>query len=391
MQSDKMSYMKLSQRVLCCFVALFLLLSLVAKPIKVNALAGTATVLIGAGSVVTPVGLGVAAAALLIALTGAAIVNSTDLSRQAESVYTSADPEFQAWLESTGQKLAEGEQTISFVIPQYVATAYNNNPNRPEKENDKYLPVSLPYVAMEAGLLTQLDSLNPSAVMSADITGLMAKGVSLLAGISLGIDAMSYNGQHQYQVMHDAFYTEIVQTRTALNNTINRTSSDIYSNITLVRNQITDQLIQTRNVLNNTLITLPGAIGSSVSDALSNLDDATLLQSSNLLQTFFPSLSSSSVGTSISTLDDVITDSFSQTDDDGEKKPIPLLPIWPFFNGRNNYFWQMFNDIPFMSGLQSFYAFVAALWVLFPLPIRYLIMFGFGVPVFVGLAKMFAG
>lgn len=421
MQHNLIDLLKISQRVMCCLVALLLVLSLVTMPMKVEA-SGAAAIAIGAAGSMTPVGYGIAAVALLIALCGAAITSSADLARESEAVYSSLDPSVQAWMDSTGQKLASNSETVSFVIPQIVINNFNNNYKKDDDNDKNKLSPNLPYVAVGADQLMRLDQLNPLNVMSSDVTGLLAQGVGTLQAMSLVMQNLNYRTTFQYQTMHDAFYGQIVETRLALNNTlqasasgiydrlgsvatrmetqfvetrqallnkISTVSSDIYSNISLVRNQIVEQLMQTRGAVTNSLSGIKSAIDSIAADvgslAGSKDDDQVAI---------VPGLSFSSLRDSLTSVLSGVRSFFGGSDDDDESYPfVPLIPpsIGQYFDQNNSPFLGAIRDSEFMAALEGFFSFVASLWLLFPLAIRYLISFGFGVPMTFSIIKMLMG
>lgn len=420
MQHNNSEFLNTTHRILCGFVVLILLFTLVATPMKVDASA--AAIAIGAAGTMTPVGFGVAAVALLIALTGAIIASSSDLAVQSESVYNSLDPSVQSWMDSTGEKLAAGGETISFVIPQTVINNFNNNYNK--NDDDKHqLSANLPYVAIGADQLLQLDQLNPLQVMSSDVTGLLAQGVGTLAAISLLMQNLNYRTIFQYQTMHDAFYQEIVDTRLALNNTLHETSSgiynrlgnlgtrmeiqfvdtrqalmnkmdtigsDLYSNVTLVRNQIVGQLHSTTSQIVSPLTGIKTSLEGIASDlgSLDGSDDKDQVAT-------IPGLSFPSLRDSLTSILSGATSFFDDSggnngDDDDESYPL-IPPISNYFDKTVNPFLGVIRDSEFMAALEAFFSFVASLWLLFPLAIRYLISFGFGVPMTFSVIKMFMG
>jgi len=420
MRHNNSEFLNITHRILFGFVALIILFTLVATPMKVDASA--AAVAIGAAGSMTPVGLGIAAVALLIALTGAIITSSSDLAVESTSVYNSLDPSVQSWMDSTGQKLAAGGETISFVIPQTVINNFNNNYNK--NDDDKHqLSANLPYVAIGADQLLQLDQLNPLQVMSSDVTGLLAQGVGTLAAISLLMQNLNYRTIFQYQTMHDAFYQEIVDTRLALNNTLHETSSgiynrlgnlgtrmeiqfvdtrqalmnkmdaigsDLYSNVSLVRNQIVGQLQSTTSLIVSPLIGIKTSLEGIASD-LGSLDGS---EDKDQVATI-PGLSFPSLRESLVSLVTGATSFFDDSggnngDDDEESYPL-IPPITNYFDKAVNPFLGVIRDFEFMAALEAFFSFVASLWLLFPLAIRYLISFGFGVPMTFSVIKMFMG
>jgi len=420
MRHNNSEFLNITHRILFGFVALIILFTLVATPMKVDASA--AAVAIGAAGSMTPVGLGIAAVALLIALTGAIITSSSDLAVESTSVYNSLDPSVQSWMDSTGQKLAAGGETISFVIPQTVINNFNNNYNK--NDDDKHqLSANLPYVAIGADQLLQLDQLNPLQVMSSDVTGLLAQGVGTLAAISLLMQNLNYRTIFQYQTMHDAFYQEIVDTRLALNNTLHETSSgiynrlgnlgtrmeiqfvdtrqalmnkmdaigsDLYSNVSLVRNQIVGQLQSTTSLIVSPLIGIKTSLEGIASD-LGSLDGS---EDKDQVATI-PGLSFLSLRESLVSLVTGATSFFDDSggnngDDDEESYPL-IPPITNYFDKAVNPFLGVIRDFEFMAALEAFFSFVASLWLLFPLAIRYLISFGFGVPMTFSVIKMFMG
>lgn len=422
MQHNSIGLLNISHRVLPCLVALLLVLSLVTMPMKVEA-SGAAAIAIGAAGSMTPVGYGIAAVALLIALCGAAITSSADLARESEAVYSSLDPSVQVWMDSTGQKLASNSETVSFVIPQVVINNFNNNYKKDDDNDKNKLSPNLPYVAVGADQLMRLDQLNPLNVMSSDVTGLLAQGVGTLQAMSLVMQNLNYRTTFQYQTMHDAFYGQIVETRLALNNTlqasasgiydrlgsvatrmetqfvetrqallnkISTVSSDIYSNISLVRSQIVEQLMQTRGTVTSSLSGIKSAIDSIAADvgSLAGSKDDTDDQIAIVPPFSVPNLKSK-----LTSIADGFKRLFQRPDEDDDNPSIPWLPFNLFSkdDGSNGFFLSMFDDSEFMNTLKSFYDFVAALWLLFPLAIRYFISFAFGTPIIVGLAKMFAG
>jgi len=420
MRHNNSEFLNITHRILFGFVALIILFTLVATPMKVDASA--AAVAIGAAGSMTPVGLGIAAVALLIALTGAIITSSSDLAVESTSVYNSLDPSVQSWMDSTGQKLAAGGETISFVIPQTVINNFNNNYNK--NDDDKHqLSANLPYVAIGADQLLQLDQLNPLQVMSSDVTGLLAQGVGTLAAISLLMQNLNYRTIFQYQTMHDAFYQEIVDTRLALNNTLHETSSgiynrlgnlgtrmeiqfvdtrqalmnkmdaigsDLYSNVSLVRNQIVGQLLSTTSQIVSPLTGIKTSLEGIASD-LGSLDGS---EDKDQVATI-PGLSFLSLRESLVSLVTGATSFFDDSggnngDDDEESYPL-IPPITNYFDKAVNPFLGVIRDFEFMAALEAFFSFVASLWLLFPLAIRYLISFGFGVPMTFSVIKMFMG
>lgn len=422
MQHNSIGLLKISHRVLPCLVALLLVLSLVTMPMKVEATTGVAAIAIGAAGSFTPVGYGIAAVALLIALCGAVITSSADLARESEVVYSSLDPSVQAWMDSTGQKLASGSETVSFVIPQVVINNFNNNYKKDDDNEKNKLSSNLPYVAVGADQLTRLDQLNPLNVMSSDVTGLLAQGVDLLTSLSLALETFQYDADDQYKNMKAGFYdqmietrvylgshiesmknalydrisnlanrmeTQSVETRQVLQEVLHQTTTDIYDNITLARNQIVVQLVQTRGAVTNSFSGIKSAIDSIAADvgSLAGSKDDTEDQIA-----IAPPFSVPNLKSKITSIAEGFNDLFQRSDVD-EDKDYPWLPFNLFKNkdGSKGFFLDMFDDSEFMNTLKSFYDFVAALWLLFPLAIRYFISFAFGTPIIVGLAKMFAG
>jgi len=255
------------------------------------------------------------------------------------------------------------------------------------------------------------------------VTGLLAQGVGTLAAISLLMQNLNYRTIFQYQTMHDAFYQEIVDTRLALNNTLHETSSgiynrlgnlgtrmeiqfvdtrqalmnkmdaigsDLYSNVSLVRNQIVGQLLSTTSQIVSPLTGIKTSLEGIASD-LGSLDGS---EDKDQVATI-PGLSFPSLRESLVSLVTGATSFFDDSggnngDDDEESYPL-IPPITNYFDKAVNPFLGVIRDFEFMAALEAFFSFVASLWLLFPLAIRYLISFGFGVPMTFSVIKMFMG
>ena len=68
------------------------------------------------------------------------------------------------------------------------------------------------------------------------------------------------------------------------------------------------------------------------------------------------------------------------------------LTFWDYLLGRtgeDGSFWDYQDDAGFLAGISNFYSSVVDVWNAFPVPLRYLVMFGFGLPVCVGVLKAF--
>lgn len=395
MQHNNSEFLNTTHRILCGFVALILLFTLVATPMKVDASA--AAVAIGAAGSMTPVGLGIAAVALLIALTGAIITSSSDLAVQSKSVYNSLDPSVQSWMDSTGQKLAAGGETISFVIPQTVINNFNNNYKKDDDNDKNKLSANLPYVAIGSDQLLQLDQLNPLQVMSSDVSGLLSQGVSLLQCLVLSTELMN----DRFWLFRSNFYEQIVETRTGIIHTVEQTMQDMYSGLVTTRNQVVGQMVQSRldildsmsglkkplSSIANNLSGIATDIGS-LSGSLDGSDDKDQLA-------ILPNFSFTSLRDSLTSIFSGATSFFDDSggnngDDDEESYPL-IPPISNYFDKTVNPFLGVIRDSEFMAALEAFFSFVASLWLLFPLAIRYLISFGFGVPMTFSVIKMFMG
>lgn len=411
MQHNNSEFLNITHRILCGFVVLILLFTFVATPMKVDASA--VAVAIGAAGSFTPVGLGVAAVALLIALTGAIIANSSDLAIEAESVYGSLDPSVQSWMDSTGKKLAAGGETISFVIPQTVINNFNNNYNKDDDNNKNQLSPSLPYVALGADQLLQLDQLNPLMCLSSDATGLLSQGVSLLAAIALSLQGFQYK-----------YESVMIDTRVALNNSFINKIDSLYDQLHLFSTNMTSELVGTRTTLNNTLNNIATPIYNAINGGSRNVATQIIDQGQKLVDTFnglsdsiitgietgfgnisskneedqlaiLPNFSFTSLRDSLTSIFSGATSFFDDSggnngDDDEESYPL-IPPISNYFDKAVNPFLDVIRDSEFMAALEAFFSFVASLWLLFPLAIRYLISFGFGVPMTFSVIKMFMG
>lgn len=418
MQHKSIPPLKISQRVMCCMVALLLILTLASFPIKASAMKMTFDKDEGyVGNLSSGGGGGVqmaAGAALLSVMIAAAGDLADDAASGIVSLWNSLSSSVKSWFEKDAVAALDGTPVR---VPEDVKDEL--------KEKGAQYGVSFPagdlYLRPITGEL-DLSSLTFEDCFAMSLQELMVYNLSLLATMKLALTDFRYDAYSQYKVMHNAFYEQIVETRLALNNTlqasasgiydrlgsvatrmeiqfvesrqallnkISTVSSDIYSNISLVRSQIVEQLIQTRSAVTNSLSGIKSAIDSIAADvgSLAGSKDDTEDQIA-----IVPSLSVPALQSKLSLIVEGFNDLFQQSDDD-EDKEYPWLPFNLFKNkdGSKGFFLDMFDDIEFMNTLKSFYDFVAALWLLFPLAIRYFISFAFGTPIIVGLAKMFAG
>lgn len=68
------------------------------------------------------------------------------------------------------------------------------------------------------------------------------------------------------------------------------------------------------------------------------------------------------------------------------------LTFWDYLLGRtgeDGTFWDYQDDAGFLAGISNFYSSVVDVWNAFPVPVRYLVMFGFCLPVSLGVIKSF--
>lgn len=419
MQHKSIPPLKISQRVMCCMVALLLILTLASFPIKASAMrmifdkdqGYVGNISSGGGGAVQYA----AGTSLLIVMVAAAGNLADDAVSGITNLWNNLSSGVKSWFEEDAVSVFGG---FPVRVPEDVVDEL--------EEKGAAYGVSFPaedvYLRPITGAL-DLSSLTFEDVYAMSLQELMVYNLSLLGTLQLALTDFRYDTYAQYKVMHNAFYEQIVETRLALNNTIQASASGIYdrlgsvatrmetqfvetrqalmnkmdaiatpmnNNITKVRNQIVEQLISTTSQLVNplsgiktTLEDIAADIGS-LAGADSDTDDEAI--------SIVPSLSVPALQSKLSSIVEGFNDLFQRSDDD-EDKDYPWLPFNLFKNkdGSKGFFLDMFDDIEFMNTLKSFYDFVAALWLLFPLAIRYFISFAFGTPIIVGLAKMFAG
>lgn len=419
MQHKSIPPLKISQRVMCCMVALLLILTLASFPIKASAMKMIFDETYGyIGDLGSGGGGGVqmaAGAALLSVMIAAAGDLADDAVSGIVDLWNSLSSSVKSWFEKDAVAALDGTPVR---VPEGVKGEL-------EEKGAQYgvsFPVGDLYLRPITGEL-DLSSLTFEDCFAMSLQELMVYNLSLLATMKLALTDFRYDAYDQYKVMHNAFYDQIVETRLALNNTVQASASGIYdrlgsvatrmetqfvetrqalmnkmdaiatpmnNNITKVRNQIVEQLISTTSQLVNPLSGIKTAIEDiaagvgSLAGADSDTDDEAI--------SIVPSLSVPALQSKLSSIVEGFNDLFQRSDDD-EDKDYPWLPFNLFKNkdGSKGFFLDMFDDIEFMNTLKSFYDFVAALWLLFPLAIRYFISFAFGTPIIVGLAKMFAG
>ncbi len=419
MQHKSIPPLKISQRVMCCMVALLLIFSLAFMPIKVSAMKSTFDKDEGYVGKLTSSGGGAVKVAAGTGLMVVMIAAAGDFAEAAASgivsLWNDLSSGVKSWFEKDAVAALDGAPVR---VPEDVKDEL-------EEKGAQY-GVSFPagdlYLRPITGEL-DLSSLTFEDCFAMSLQELMVYNLSLLSTMKLALTDFRYDAYAQYKVMHNAFYEQIVETRLALNNTIQASasgiydrlgsvatrmeiqfvesrqallnkistvSSDIYSNISLVRSQIVEQLIQSRGAVTNSLSGIKSAIDSIAADvgSLAGSKDDTEDQIA-----IAPPFSVPNLKSKISSIADGFNRLFQRPDDDEEYPYIPWLPFNLFSkdDGSNGFFLSMFDDSEFINTLKGFFEFVSALWLLFPLAIRYLITFGFGTPIIVGLAKMFAG
>lgn len=400
---------------MCCLVALLLLLSIASMPIKVSAeqKENDRDVYFSGGGVIT---FAAGTAAFVVMLNAARNAVSGFAINAAEGItnlWNSLSSSVRSWFNDDAIEIFEGTPVR---VPENVKEEL--------EEKGSEFGVSFPaedlYLRPITGTL-DLSALTFEDVYAMSVQELMVYNLTLLQTMQLALTDFRYDSYSQYRVMHDAFYEQIVETRLALNNTlqasssgiydrlgsvatrmetqfvetrqallnkISTVSSDIYSNISLVRSQIVEQLIQTRGAVTNSLSGIKSAIDSIAADvgslAGSKDDDQVAI---------VPPFSVPNLKSKITSIADGFKRLFQRPDEDDDNPSIPWLPFSLFSkdDGSNGFFLSMFDDSEFINTLKGFFDFVASLWLLFPLAIRYFITFGFGTPIIVGLAKMFAG
>lgn len=418
MQHKSIPPLKISQRVMCCMVALLLILTLASFPIKASAMKMIFDKDQGyVGNLSSGGGGGVqmaAGAALMSVMIAAAGDLADDAASGIVKLWNSLSSSVKSWFEKDAVEALDG-------IPVRV----------PEEVIDELEEKGAQYgVAFPAGdlflrpITSELDlsSLTFEDCFAMSLQELMVYNLSLLSTLHLVLTDFRYDVSAQYKNMKAVYYdqmietrvylgshiesmknalydrisnlanrmeTQFVETRQVLQEVLHQTTTDIYDNITLARNQIVVQLVQTRGAVTNSLSGIKSAIDSIAADvgSLAGSKDDTEDQIA-----IAPPFSVPNLKSKITSIAEGFNDLFQRSDAD-EDKDYPWLPFNLFKNkdGSKGFFLDMFDDSEFMNTLKSFYDFVAALWLLFPLAIRYFISFAFGTPIIVGLAKMFAG
>lgn len=417
MQHKSIPPLKISQRVMCCMVALLLILTLASFPIKASAMKMTFDKDEGyVGNLSSGGGGGVqmaAGAALLSVMIAAAGDLADDAASGIVSLWNSLSSGVKSWFEKDAVAALDG---VPVRVPEEVTDEL-------EEKGAQY-GVSFPAGDLFLRPITSeldLSSLTFEDCFAMSLQELMVYNLSLLSTLQLVLTDFRWDVSAQYKNMKAVFYDQMIETRVylgvhidslksalydrignlsdhmelqfvetrqVLQKVLYQTTTDIYNNITRSRNQIIEQLIQTRGAVTNSLSGIKSAIDSIAADvgSLAGSKDDTEDQIA-----IVPSLSVPSLQSKLSSIVEGFNDLFQRSDD--EDKDYPWLPFNLFKNkdGSKGFFLDMFDDIEFMNTLKSFYDFVAALWLLFPLAIRYFISFAFGTPIIVGLAKMFAG
>ena len=418
MQHKSIPPLKISQRVMCCMVALLLILTLASFPIKASAMEMTfdkdegyvGNLSSSSGGGATMPG-GTAILVVMIASAGKLVGN---VASGIGSLWNNLSSSVKSWFEKDAVAALDGTPVR---VPEYVIEELEVK----AAEYDVSFPAEDLYLRPISGTL-DLSSLTSEDVYAMSLQDLMVYNLTLLQTLQLALSDFRYDAYDQYKVMHNAFYEQIVETRLALNNTIQASASGIYdrlgsvatrmetqfvetrqallnkmdaiatpmnNNITKVRNQIVEQLISTTSQLVNPLSGIKTALEDIAADvgSLAGSKDDTDDQIAVVPPFSVPNLKSK-----LTSIADGFKRLFQRPDED-DNPSIPWLPFNLFSkdDGSNGFFLSMFDDIEFMNTLKSFYDFVAALWLLFPLAIRYFISFAFGTPIIVGLAKMFAG
>lgn len=428
------------RRIVMVALCLLLIFTVISKPITVDASAA-ATIAIGAAGSVAKVAIDLLPIILVLVAVGYNWDTIVSLAQDANSFLQKAPTAVKNWVSEVVSGYANG--ILSFEIPQSVRDGFLLFPGMPITIPTSAISLLIPSV--EA--LMSLDSLSMTQIFSGQILGSLLESNSLL-GIIKGtlltlrdsvvfiyegvIDLATtvidipdlinslweimYRSWHNFCDYFLDLYTELKGFRNnavsylttiyerihSMRNEVAAYFVDTYNEIKSFRNNAVDYLttIYTRihsfrneannyfNSVKEKILALPSLISESFSNLISKISPASWIQS------LLDSAPVHWVSNSFNFIKDWINNisSFFFPSDSalvGDDQP----SFWDFLFGRNegSSIWESLTDNTFLGALHSFYDFVAALWLTFPLGIKFFLIFGFCFPFMFSIIKLFVG
>lgn len=414
-----------ARRIVMVALCLLLVFTVFSKPVVVHASTFKDITLKGES---TSIGTEFIAIALVAIVAGYSFSELSDAVNEYRIIYNS-DSTIKNWADNAAVVYGSGSTVIP--IPSAVITAFNTQ----FEKDRRVLPASLQAVrTLSDSRLAQLESVSVSEVAVLAQTA----GVSIDDYLYKQIVALRDEFGFIYRTMYNltqAFRQEVATTTGHLNTVLQAlrqevatTTGHLNTVLQAIRQEVATSVDHVNTVLQamrqevatsigrvNTVLqalrqdiaTTQASLNTSIQalrqdlvDSISDLRTDINTKIDELIDVIstgdYVKVIQDSVSTNVATQAvqgiiagvDALADFFNPSGGNDDK-----IPYWDFLLGQKlgSSIWSFFVDSEFMAALTSFFNFVAALWLMFPLGIRYFILFGFCFPFMFSVLKMFVG